>query len=324
MAQSQPRFALVDDDSLQDIIESADSDNTKKQVKYATKIFEDYLTATQMDLTTVHQLPNLTLDNILAKFYASSRQQNGTKYSKKSMSAIRFGLQRHFLNSANKVDIIKHADFNNSSRVFKSFAATLKKEGKAEIHHKQPIPGDDMARIQDSFDLATPLGLQDKVFFDVMLYFCNRGRENLREMTLERFEEHEEGEKLNPACKSFWQRPKIIAPDNDSEPWYNNSPLGKNTLGDKVKNVSLRANCSRTYTNHCLQATSITTLDTAGFTSRDIMTVSGHHSEASIKNYARTSEAKKVEMSNAIAAVIDPRPQSPVIPQQVHLTLQAS
>jgi len=81
MAESQPRFALVDDDSLKDIIASADSENTKKQVRYATKIFEDYLSAaTEWDLPTVDQLPNSALDEILAKFYASARQQNSSKW----------------------------------------------------------------------------------------------------------------------------------------------------------------------------------------------------------------------------------------------------
>lgn len=39
-----------------------------------------------------------------------------------------------------------------------------------------------MTQIYNWFDLNTPKGLQDKVFIDFMLYFCNRGRENLREL----------------------------------------------------------------------------------------------------------------------------------------------
>ena len=283
----------------------------------------------------------------------------GSKYSKKSMQSIKFGLQRKFLNSPKAVDIVHHPEYKNSGRVFKAVSSTLKKEGKGAVKPKEAISEQDMAKIQHSLDLSTPQGLQDKVFFDIMLYFCNRGRENLRDMTVDSFEEHDEGGrrfitlrdnltknnreddaeksqggimveipgnprcpvkafleykmKLNPACKWFWQRPKSLESD-ESEPWYCNAPLGKNTLGNKVKDISKRANCSRVYTNHCLRSTSITSLDNAGFASRDIMTVSGHHSEASIKNYSRTSETKKLEMSNAIAAVINP--QSAVINQQ--------
>jgi hypothetical protein len=118
-------------------------------------------------------------------------------------------------------------------------------------------------------------------------------------------------EKLNADCTCFWQKPKpsVVAEDVC---WYYNAPLGKNTLGNKMKCISLSAGLSPVYTNHCLRATSVTILDNAGFAARDIMTVSGHHAESSIKNYARTSEEKKKRMSGALASVV--APQSPKTP----------
>ncbi len=44
-----------------------------------------------------------------------------------------------------------------------------------------------MMQIQASLDISTARGLQQKVFIDVMLYFANRGMENLREMRPEDF-----------------------------------------------------------------------------------------------------------------------------------------
>ena len=38
-----PRFQLMDDIQLQDLIDSADSKNTKYTVKYGIKIFEEFL-----------------------------------------------------------------------------------------------------------------------------------------------------------------------------------------------------------------------------------------------------------------------------------------
>jgi len=35
---------------------------------------------------------------------------------------------------------------------------------------------------RNSLDTGTPQGLQDKVFMGFMIFFCNRGRENLREI----------------------------------------------------------------------------------------------------------------------------------------------
>ena len=41
-----------------------------------------------------------------------------------------------------------------------------------------------MAKIfeSDVVDISTPTGLQNKVFMDIMIYFANRGRENLPDM----------------------------------------------------------------------------------------------------------------------------------------------
>ena len=56
------------------------------------------------------------------------------------------------------------------------------------------------------------------------------------------------------------------------------------------------------YTNHCIRATCITTLDAAGYEARDIMAVSGHRSESSIRNYSRTNIEKKRKMSTELSA----------------------
>ena len=100
---------------------------------------------------------------------------------------------------------------------------------------------------------------------------------------------------LNPMCEAFWQRPKSQVSDEE-EVWYNNMPelpVGKNTLGTKMQTISREAQTSKVYTNHCLRATTIQTLDSEGFAARHIMSVSGHKSETSIKHYARVEDSNK-------------------------------
>ena len=82
---------------------------------------------------------------------------------------------------------------------------------------------------------------------------------------------------------------------------------GNTPLNGMMKTISKDANCSFEYTNHCLRAMSITVLDHAGFPSRDIMTVSGHKSESSIKNYAQTSDQQKVNMSDTLSSALGNR-----------------
>ena len=54
----------------------------------------------------------------------------------------------------------------------------------AKTRHKPPINKEDINKLYQSgqFDSNSPDTLQNKVFFEVMLYFCRRGRQNLRNL----------------------------------------------------------------------------------------------------------------------------------------------
>ncbi|CAB4037784.1 uncharacterized protein LOC110973579 [Paramuricea clavata] len=240
---------------------------------------------------------------------------------------------------------IRKQQFVQSNRVFKAMLVKLKKEGKGVVKHKDPISKEDMTKILSFLDLNSPQGLQDKVFIDIMMYFANRGRENLgtikitdfviqrneqglqyvihRDVLTKTRRENNEGysghmyeipgssncpvasfltlkDVLNPAQECMWQRPKSQVPSEG--PWFTNAPLGVNTLGNKMKSISEKAGCSLIYTNHSLRATTVTVLDEAGVASRDIMSVTGHKSESSLKHYVRTGNAKKQDMSTIISS----------------------
>ena len=52
------------------------------------------------------------------------------------------------------------------------------------MKHKEVISEGDMELLYTTgvFNCNSPKTLQQKVFFEIMLYFCNRGKENLRQM----------------------------------------------------------------------------------------------------------------------------------------------
>ena len=61
-----------------------------------------------------------------------------------------------------------------------------------------------------------------------------------------------------------------------------------------MKTISAKTGLSTLYTNQCIRATCITSLDQHGIEARHIMSVRGHKSETSIKSYSRcVSESKK-------------------------------
>ena len=82
-------------------------------------------------------------------------------------------------------------------------------------------------------------------------------------------------------CDRLFQRSSL---KENCVRWYASAPMGHNTIGNMMPNLSEKAVLSRRYTNHSLRATSVNVLDNIGnFASRHIMTVMGHKSENSLK-----------------------------------------
>ncbi|XP_071488502.1 uncharacterized protein [Diadema antillarum] len=75
--------------------------------------------------------------------------------------------------------------------------------------------------------------------------------------------------KLNPTCAFLWQRPRTNVSEEQAV-WYDNTPLGKETLRIMMKTISLEANCSTTYTFHCLRASSLSMLQYYGTKGKEI------------------------------------------------------
>lgn len=105
--------------------------------------------------------------------------------------------------------------------------------------------------------------------------------------------------KLNPNREDLWQRPKKVIHNVFGE-WLDNVPLGKDPLYAAMKNLSINAELSKTYTNHCIRSTAMETLDEGGFEGRHIIAQSGHKSESSIKMYAKRCPAKKKERNELL------------------------
>nr|XP_013795338.1 PREDICTED: uncharacterized protein LOC106482328 [Apteryx mantelli mantelli] len=77
--------------------------------------------------------------------------------------------------------------------------------------------------------------------------------------------------KRNPLCKAFFQRPRDHCSEGDVT-WYENKAIGKNLLGTRMQMLSKAAKLSKTYTNHCIGAVSIATLNSiAGIGTKNIM-----------------------------------------------------
>jgi hypothetical protein len=93
--------------------------------------------------------------------------------------------------------------------------------------------------------------------------------------------------KLNTKCSAFFQRPKSKICNDEDEVWYENKPLGVHKIDNMMKGISMDAQLSKVYTNHCLRATASTILANAGIESRQICSVTGHKNIQSLTSYVQ-------------------------------------
>ena len=116
-------------------------------------------------------------------------------------------------------------------------------------------------------------------------------------------------QKLNPRCEALFQFPKRAVTKED-QVWYDNKPLGVNKLAGMMKEISKLASLSKIYTNHSVRATAITLWSDRQVPSRHIMAISGHRSEASLRNYnARPSSEQLRACSDILSSALSGRPQ---------------
>ncbi|XP_063967651.1 uncharacterized protein LOC129278963 [Lytechinus pictus] len=285
----------LEGDGLQEWMQSesgpSSSYNTVKQIRYAVSLLKQF--SKRVNKKFDDDIDIKSLDVLLSNFYKGARSRKGGFYSTKSMHAIRYGLQRHFLKTRS-VNIMKRDKFPSSNSIYKAVVRKIRRvHGDKESRKFSPITPEDMGRIQAILDLKTPQGLQWKVFLDTVLYF---GRSSMKILRLARHSEfvlHREDNKLyytfrdddvkmqampgNPRCPVLnlnkyisklhldcpflWQRPRIrTIPQacqgdqfQDQSPWYSTSPLGRNMLNSLMRTISKAASCKKIYTTHSLR-----------------------------------------------------------------------
>jgi hypothetical protein len=100
----------------------------------------------------------------------------------------------------------------------------MKRKGLAKVDHTPPIEPEDLKQMYCSVALNpnTPVGLQQKVWFDVMFFLCRRGRKNLRTMTKTSF-----GMKMDRTGTYVYQAQDELDKNNRERAY----PLESNTDG---------------------------------------------------------------------------------------------
>ena len=177
----QPRFHLLEPHELDEFLFSRKADSTNRVIKSAEDVFREFLCAKGLSIQSF-SYGNESLDNALKECFLTIKRKDGERYKTKSLHTLKYGIKQFLMKELGK-DIGEEASFPLSTEAFKAAMHLSKKDGRGSIDHKQTITKGDQEKLKIyQQDCSTPVKLQQKVFMDIMLHFCRRGRENLRDI----------------------------------------------------------------------------------------------------------------------------------------------
>lgn len=180
------RFADVSFINMKVKNQSINSRNTLKANRKAANTLREYLKEKEMDTDFV-KFSETQLAEILSHFYMDARRPDGEHYKIGSLQNFRYSLNRYLRSSPYNLhfDIIKDQVFTSANNNFRMAVAELQKMGKDKVEHRPLISHSDLKKLYESIhsNYDTPVGLYNKVQFDVRLFFFRRGIENLNVMT---------------------------------------------------------------------------------------------------------------------------------------------
>ena len=102
----------------------------------------------------------------------------------------------------------------------------------------------------------------------------------------------------------FYMKAKACIPDSPGDPWYTDMPLGHNTLGKFLKEISKEGGISaENKSNHSLRSTAITRMYENKVPEKIIMERSGHLSVGGLLSYERTTLAQQIAVCNTLTGI---------------------
>jgi hypothetical protein len=189
------RFHSISEAEIGDLLSGQDSKSTQRTIKRSVNTFRSFLNENDQD-EQFEMFEKLKLNEQLRLFLASIKKkgkntdEDGGMYKKNAYVSLRYGLARYIKKEMGH-DIVEDAAFATSQDVFHAMCQKLKKSGLGGTEHYPPIASEDLKRLYNgthhALNVTTPVGLQKKVWFEIILYLCKRGRENQREMRKDTF-----------------------------------------------------------------------------------------------------------------------------------------
>lgn len=152
-------------------------------MKSSLNLFKYFCSKNKVD---GEKLSKSELSNLLSKFWPSVRLVKGESYKKYSLLILRFGISK-YLKQSHKIDITEN-ELTWSNKVH-HVIAKLKRRGYGKTAtttygHKNLLSKEDIDKLymhRAAFSTQKFNRSSKQRLFEIMLYFCWRGKENSRD-----------------------------------------------------------------------------------------------------------------------------------------------
>jgi hypothetical protein len=164
-----------------------DDPNSPSLEATATHCMVDFAVTKGHNIHTLTQLSRQQLAEFLKDFYSNLKTR--PEDIPISIRDLREGIHRYFLREM-AIDILRDKTFEVANVTFDAALRAASGSNSTRKCHRMKIEVDDLRKIYlgEAMDLNKPDSLQNKVFFDVNLYICNRSKDHLRLMKKDDFE----------------------------------------------------------------------------------------------------------------------------------------
>ena len=124
--------------------------------------------------------------------------------------------------------------------------------------------------------------------------------------------------KLHPELNRLFQHPlKNFSQDGI---WYRKEPIGKDTMGKIMKNISKKAGLSAEYTCYCVRASTITKLLENGVDPTIVIQVTKHKNVSSLKHYvSELTDRQHQKTHDILASAMSAKITSDVVPIKIQM-----
>lgn len=144
-------------------------------VAEASQNLQEFAATKGCTILTIKSMNKTELADFLRDFYTKVKIKNDDSITLKD---IRTGLHKFFLDEVS-IDILRDRVFEVANATF-----DLAVRANPRKSHRIRIEMEDLKKIylSEAMDTNKPDSLQNKVFFDISLYICNKGKEFFRSM----------------------------------------------------------------------------------------------------------------------------------------------